>query len=288
MKPPSERQSLPVRLPADLHRRLKERAESLETSMNTLVEAGVRHVLDAAEVKLSSGAGSADAREDLVVAALSGEIGALKGIAQHYGNLGLTNLSSLLYGLSAEVAAATDPKAASKELVRTASRLPRQKRDIAVGLFRAALRHNPENEVAKNHLGQALYFAGEYKEAVKQLASVRDRDNHAKLFHGWASLHLAREAANRSATTRARDEIVVSLEAWAFGSHDARERGRWLRQVAQLDGLGADYQQTVDELLAYANDNTSWLEVSRADLTTASTTSLAEDLADLGTASTAT
>lgn len=287
MKPVLERQSLPVRLPVDLHRRLKERAESLETSMNTLVEAGVRNVLDGGEIKLPSKSGATDAREDLVLAALSGEIGALKGIAQHYRNLGLLNLSSLLYGLSAEVTAMTDPKFASKELLRTAS-WPRQKRDLAIALLRAALRHNPENEVAKNHLGQALYFAGDYKEAIEQLASVRERDNHARLFHGWASLHIAREADNRSATTRARDEIVVALQAWAFGSQDHRMRDRWLRQVAQLDSLGADYQQTVDELLTYANDNTSWPEVSRDDLAIPATAaSLAEDLADSGTSSTA-
>lgn len=282
MKASPDRKSIPVRLPAEIHERLKERAESVGTSMNNLVEAGVRNVLDGGEIKLSSDPGAADAREELVIAALSGEIGALKGTAQHYGNLGLHNLSALLYGLSAEVTAPTDPKLASKELVRTASRLPRQKREVSLGLLRAALRHNPENEVAKNHLGQIAYFAGDYKEAVKQLASVRERDNHAKLFHGWASLHIAREADNRSATTRARDEIVVALEAWAFGNQDSRARTKWLNQVAQLDRLGTDFQQTVDELLAFANDNTAWATVSRTDLPAATPTSLDEDLADLG------
>lgn len=283
MKPVSERQSMPLRLPGDLHRQLKERAEKDGVSMNDLAVAGVRNVLDGVvEITPSPGPGVPDAREDLVMAALSSEIGALKGIAQHYGNLGLLNLSSLLYGLAAELTASTDPKQASKELVRTANALPRRKRDLALGLLQIALRHNPENEVAKNHLGQALYFAGDYKEAARHLASVRERDNHAKLFHGWASLHLARETDNRSATTRARDEIVTALQAWAFGSHDQRERARWLRQVGQLERLGADYQQTVDELLSYANDNTSWPEVSRGDLAATTTTSLADDLADLG------
>lgn len=280
VKPTPDRKSIPVRLPAELHERLKERAESIGASMNQLVEAGIRLVLDKGEIKLPADPGVADARVDLVVAALSGDIGALKGIAQHYGNLGFYNLSSLLYGLSAEVTAGTHPKLASKELVRTGSRR-NLNREVAVELLRAALRHNPENEVAKNHLGQFAYFAGDYKEAVRQLASVRERDNHAKLFHGWASLHLARQAENRTATTRARDEIVVALEAWAFGSQDAMARPRWLTQVAELNRLGADYQQTVDELLAFANDNTNWLEVSRADLPTATSRSLADDLASL-------
>lgn len=282
MKPTADRKSIPVRLPAETHERLKQRAESVGTSMNTLVEAGVRNVLDGGEIRLASDSSVMDAREDLVVAALAGEIGALKGMAQHYSNLGLHNLSGLLYGLSAELTAATDAKTASKELVRTATRLPRgPRRELAVALLQAALRHNPENEVAKNHLGQMAYFAGDYAEALKQLASVRERDNHAKLFHGWASLHIARDADNRSATTRARDEIVVALEAWAFGSQDARARGSWLNQVAQLDRLGPDYQQTVDELLAFANDNTAWATVSRGDLPTTASTTLAEGLADL-------
>ncbi len=171
-----EPKAFQVRIPADVNARLDALSKSSRMSKNKLVEAGVRHVVDGESVVLSAELGATDAREELVLAALSGEIGALKGTAQHYGNLGLHNLSALLYGLSAEVAAARDPKLASKELVRTATRLPRQKREIALGLLRAALRHNPENEVAKNHLGQMAYFASDYREAVKQLASVRERD----------------------------------------------------------------------------------------------------------------
>lgn len=277
MKPAAEQKAFQVRLPGDVHPWLDAHSKSTGKSMNALVVESLRRSRDGDAI-------IPDAREDLVVAALSEEIGALKGVAQHYGNLGLLNLSTLLYGLSAEMTAATDPKLASKELIRTASRLP-QRSELSIGVLRAALRHNPENEVAKNRLGQAMYFAGEYAQAVKYLASVRERDNHAKLFHGWASLHIARAADNRSASTQARNEIVVALEAWAFGNHDSRERARWLRQVAQLDKLGADYRQTVDELLDYANDNTSWAQVSREDLPIAAPTSLADDLEDLGSES---
>lgn len=255
-----------VRLPADLHERLVDRKNSTPYSMNQLVEYGVRKLLDEDQIVPPSEPGAADASEDLVVAALAGEVGALKGIAKHYGNLGLQNLSGLLYGLSAEVMAASDSKLASKELARTASRFLRHKRELAIALLRAALRHNPQNDVAKNLLGQALYFAGGYAEAAQYLASVRDRDNRARLFHGRATLHLARTADNRSDAKRARDEIVAALEAWAFGSQDARDRASWLRQVAEIDRLGDEFRQTVDELLEYANDNTSWQEVSRADL----------------------
>lgn len=270
----AEPKKFQVRLPNDVAPWLETHSASTGKPMNTLIVESLRRSRDGDAI-------IPDAREELVVAALSAEIGALKGVAQHYGNLGLLNLSTLLYGLSAEMTAATDRKLASKELVRTASRLP-QRSELSIGVLRAALRHNPDNEVAKNRLGQKLYFAGEYEEAVGYLEHVRKRDDHAKLFHGWASLHIARGADNRSASIDARREIVEALESWAFGNHDSRERARWLRQVAQLDKLGTDYQQTVGELLDYANDNTSWAEVSRADLPTAAPTSLADDLEDLG------
>lgn len=245
--------------------------------MNQLVEAGVRNVLDGGEIVLPSEPGATDANEDLVVAALAGEVGALKGIARHYGNVGLVNLSALLYGMSAEVVAVSDPKLASKELARTGSRFLRNKRELAIALLRAALHHNPQNEVAKNLLGQALYFAGSYAEAAQYLASVRDRDNRARLFHGRAALYLARDSDNRPDVKRAREEIAAALEAWAFGSQDARERTSWLRQVAEIDRLGDEFRQTVDELLEYANDNTSWQEVSRADLAAPAATGEAPD-----------
>lgn len=262
----TELKAFQVRLPADLHKRLSDRKDSTPFSMNQLVEAGVRSLLDGGEIVLPSEPGAKDANEDLVVAALAGDVGALKGIARHYGKLGLANLSGLLYGLSAEIMATSDPKLASKELARTASLFSRHNRELTIALLRTSLRHNPQNEVAKNLLGQALYFAGNYAEAVQHLASVRDRDNRAKLFHGRASLSLALDADNRSDAKRARDEIVAALEAWAFGNQDTRERARWLRQVGEIDRLGSEFRQTVDELLDYANDNTSWPEASRADL----------------------
>jgi hypothetical protein len=273
---------LQVRLPADVYLQLKGKAEESgkSTSMNRLVEIAVRKLLDDDALIPAPSAGASDSREGAVVSALTGDIGALKGIAQHYGNSGLVNLSSLLYGLAAEITSATDPKAASKELVQTAGRLPAQRRELTITLLRVALQHNPQNEVAKNLLGQQLYFAKDFREAVGFLEVVRDRDNRAKLFHGLASLHLARAASNASAATRARGEIVDALEAWAFGNRDARERARWIRQVAQLAQFGADFRQTVDELLAYANDNTSWLEISRADIAPLMTspTEAAEDV----------
>lgn len=270
MPSPDDRKPFPARLPAELHEALKARAKELpDITMNDLVILGIRNVLEGAELTVVTDSEMTDARMDLVVSAIGGEVGALKGAAQHFVNLGRTNLASLLYWMSAELIARDDPKAAAKELIRSADAAPRNARPISLALLRAALRHNPSSEVAKNRLGQLLYFEGDYEGAVEHLGPVRDRDNHAKLFHGWACLELALAQGNRAATTRAREEIVNALEAWAFGDRDPRSRRSWLKQVGKLAAKGSEYRQTVEELVAYANDNTSWSQVTDADIAAA-------------------
>lgn len=267
MAAPDDRKPFPARLPPELHEALKARAGELpDITMNDLVVLGIRNVLEGAELVVVTDSEMTDARTDLVVAAIGGEVGALKGTAQHFLNLGRSNLGNLLYWMSAELIARTDPKLAAKELIRSADSTPRNARPIAIALLRAALRHNPSSEVAKNRLGQLLYFEGDYAGAAEHLAPVRDRDNHAKLFHGWASLELASRQGNRAAMTRAREEIVNALEAWAFGDRDPRRRSSWLKQVAKLAAKGPEYRQTVEELVAYANDNTSWDPVSGTEV----------------------
>jgi tetratricopeptide (TPR) repeat protein len=263
---------------------LKARAKELpDITMNDLVILGIRNVLEGAELTVVTDSEMTDARTDLVVSAIGGEVGAVKGAAQHFVNLGRANLASLLYWMSAEMIARDDPKQAAKELIRSADSTPRQSRPIAIALLRAALRHNPSSEVAKNRLGQFLYFEGDYAGAVEHLASVRERDNHAKLFHGWASLELATAQENRAAATRAREEIVNALEAWAFGERDPRSRSSWLKQVAKLAGKGPDYRQTVEELIAYANDNTSWNPISTTEVADTDEGADDNEIADLGT-----
>ncbi len=276
----SKAKAFQVRLPADLHSRLDGKAKSLGTSMNKLVEEGVRNVLDGGDVVLLSGDESIDVDKDVVVAALAGDVDALKRGAKHFENLRLFNLSSLLYGLAAERLAPLDRKRASKELVRSALNLNNAPADISIGLFRMAIRLSPENEVAKNLLGQKLYYVGQYSEAVEYLAVVRERDNRARLFHGFASLEIAQETDNKAALDRAGNEIVTALQAWAFGSHDQRERARWLRQVGKLDQSVPEFHKRVDALLEYANDNTSWNAVSRRDLSARSSVRLTEDVGE--------
>jgi tetratricopeptide (TPR) repeat protein len=256
-----EVQPFAARLPRDLHNALKERAADLGgASMNDVVVAALRTALEGAELAVVGTSGDfGDARLDLACVAVEGDIAALKGIARHYENLGRHNLSCVLYAAAARLVASSDPVAASRELVTTASQAQRRRRpELAKVLLRTAIDLHPTNLVAQNRLGQLLYFAGDFKAAVKYLAPVKERDNHARLFHGWSMLRLALDAGDRVGATRAREEIVAAMETWAFGERDPRARDSWLRQLVELDRLGEDYRQAVDELLRYANENSGW------------------------------
>jgi tetratricopeptide (TPR) repeat protein len=274
-----DRKPFPVRLPPELHQALKARAESLpDITMNDLVIAGVRHVLGE-ELTVVTGSEMSDAKTELTIAAIEGDSTKLFGIARHYENLGRLNLACLLYWSAAESLARSDPKAAAKELVTTAN-LARHRRPLAIALLRSALRWNPSNEVAKNRLGQFLYWEGEYESALEHLAPVIGRDNHAKLFHGWAELRLAIAQNNRAGMTRGREEIANALETWAFGERDPKQREGWLRQVAELADLGPEFRQTVLELIEYASDNTSWAVITEDDVASSKRSSAGPELQD--------
>lgn len=278
-----EVQPFAARLPRDLHNALKERAADLGgASMNDVVVAALRTALEGAELAVVATSGDfGDARLDLACAAVEGDIAALKGIARHYENLGRHNLSCVLYAAAARLVASSDPVAASRELVTTASQAQRRRRsELAKVLLRTAIDLHPTNLVAQNRLGQLLYFAGDFKAAVEYLAPVKERDNHARLFHGWSMLRLALDAGDRVGATRAREEIVAAMETWAFGERDPSARDSWLRQLVELDRLGEDYRHAVDELLRYANENSGWHpSLSRADFKAVSREPAGPDMA---------
>lgn len=252
----------PARLPAGLKRALADKADALPgTSMNDLVVLGVRHVVEGSDLVVTT-SGVADAREDLVVAAIGRGIGPAKGIAQHYVDAGQPNLGSLLYWVAAQMQA--DEKEAAKELVRSAEQVKKRSRPIAIALLRAALDCNPASHVAKNRLGQLLYFDGDYAGAKALLESVRDDDNYAKLFYGWSTLELAGD--DRSEITRAREEIAVALRRWALGDHYSESREKWLDHVRDLKARGSEFDQAVEDLVEYANDNSSWKRIDKSEI----------------------
>lgn len=252
----------PARLPSDLKKALADKAEALPgTSMNDLVVLGVRHVVEGTDLIVRP-SGVVDAHEDLVVLTLEGEIGPAKGIARHYVETGQHNLGALLYWVAARMQ--TDRRVTATELVRSADQIRKRSRPIAKALLRAALEHNPASDVAKNRLGQLLCFEGDYEGAVELLDRVREDDNYAKLFYGWATLELA--AGNQNEATRARDEIVVALRRWALGQRSPDSREKWLDHVARLKARGPEFERAVGDLVAYANDNASWTPIAMSEI----------------------
>ncbi|MBM4023167.1 MAG: tetratricopeptide repeat protein [Planctomycetes bacterium] len=250
----------PARLPPDLKKALSERAEALGKSMNDLVVLGVRNVLEATPLDLTPSAVE-DAHEDLVVLTIEGEIGPAKGIAGHYAELHQHNLSALLYWMASRMQ--TDPRLIATELVRSADGVRKRSSRIAKALLKSALEYNPASDVAKSRLGQLLYFEGDYAGAIELLDRVREDDNYAKLFHGWATLELAlREGGS---TVAAREEIVVAMRRWALGQRSPENRERWLANLARLWEHGPDFERLVADLVSYANDNSSWALIKVED-----------------------
>jgi len=261
-----------ARLPPDLKKGLAEKAEALPgTSMNDLVVLGVRHVVEGGDLVVTP-SGVADAHEDLVVLAIEGEIGPAKGIARHYVDTGQHNLGALLYWVTARMQ--SDPRVIATELVRSADEIRKRSRAIAKAMLRDALRHNPASDVAKSRLGQLLYFEGDYQGAIELLERVREDDNYAKLCYGWSTLELASDSSTEA--IRARDEIVVALRRWALGQRSPASREKWLDQVARLMARGPAFEQAVDDLVAYANDNASWAPIAMSEIKSSSRSTTSE------------
>lgn len=258
--------SFPARLGEDLHERLRTYADENDVRMNDVVIAGVRTILEGERAPVVASADLADARTDLACAAVQREIGALKGIAKHLENMGQLNLSCVVYAAAAEVIGHDDPALAARELVTTADHAEKRRQsELAMALLQTALVWQPDNLVAHNRLGQLCFYRQQFDEAIDHLARVRDRDNRARLFHGWSTLYVAEKDGQPLVAEQGRDEVRHALETWAFGSRDSRERDRWLRQVLTLDALGGDYAEVASELVAFANGNTSWPRIDLED-----------------------
>jgi hypothetical protein len=251
----------PARLPAQLKEALDRKARALGTSMNELVVIGVRNVVEGSDLIVAP-SGVVDAHEDLVLFAIEGEIGPAKGIARHYMESGQPRLGALLYWFAAQMQ--TDPREKAKELVRSAGQIRDLSRPIAIALLRAALECNPASDVAKSRLGQILHYEGDHAGAKAMLESVRADDNYARLSYGWSCLELAGE--DQEAARSATDEIAVSLRRWALGDSSPVSRNKWINQVARLKDRGSRFQQTVEDLINYSNDNASWKPINMAEI----------------------
>ncbi len=271
-EPAASEKRINIPLPVETHQALRQRAGSLGLTMYELAARAIEAALEDGTVSVNVDPSLGDVPIDEAIAAISGDAAAPAAIARQYLALGKPQLAAVMTTVAAERAArgsdadAGDPARASRELTRFAG-----KRELARGmkiaLLERALTIHGQNLVASNLLGQQLYFDRQYSRAIEHLAAVRDRDNRARLFHGFAVLTLALDASDDTRAKDGRNEVVEALEAWSFGNRDPQERSAWLRQLTKLDASSPDFTHTVDELIEYANMNADWNEpISRADV----------------------
>lgn len=259
------RQSLSVRLPLAVHRGLYELRKQTGTSMNSLITQAVVALLEQPDLLpvIEADINSQIARD--AVRQNPSSIGPLKGIAKHLRNRNQIALAGVLWAAAARLVAAQDgPEAAARDLSRSASVCEPSHPELAVALHEEALKLDPANLTAANRLGQLLHHQAQrhgddiarYRDAERYLAQVTFVDNHAKLFHGWAALHVARADGDVERQQRALGELEEALKSWAFGQGDGRERGRWLRQARRLSAIGFDDE--AETLIDFANRNSHW------------------------------
>lgn len=265
------RRNFSVRLPEELYGRLEALAERTGESMNKLVGTAVALLVkspDLAPSAVASDINSQIARDALRQGPEA--IAPLKGIAKHASNRDQIALACVLWAAAARLIASTDgPAAASQELGHSAVVAETSNRvELAVALYEEALRLDPNNLEVANRLGQRLHHLAQqngdnierYRQAEQHLARVTFVDDHAKLFHGWAALHVARADGDHLAEERALGEIDEALKRWAFGKRDGSERSSWLRQIERLRAIGLAGK--AQALVEFANQNARWDPIS--------------------------
>lgn len=272
---PGKLRNFSVRLPEDLYDELRALSDQAGRSMNKLIGDAVAAFVDRPDLALTSAPSDINPRiaQDAVRQGPDA-IGPLKGIAKHASNRGQMALAAVLYAAAARLIDEKDgSETASSDLARSAMAAEQSRYyELAVALYEEALRLNTNNLEAANRLGQRLHHLAatqgddieRYRRSADLLARVTFVDNHAKLFHGWSALHVARADGDRYTEERAVAEIEEALKAWAFGQRSDRERPRWLRQIRQL--VGAGLRSNADSLVTFANDNASWRRIDPEDI----------------------
>src|SRR6266511_86542 len=261
---PGALRNFSVRLPADLYRELAALRDRTGESMNKLIGDAVAVFVDRPDLALTSAPSDINARiaQDAVRQSTDA-IAPLKGIAKHASNRGQMALASVLYAAAPRLIREKDgSETASMELARSAMAAEQSRYyELAVALYEEALHLNPNNLEAANRLGQRLHHLAasqgddvdRYRRAADQLARVTFVDNHAKLFHGWSAMYVARADGDPYAEERAVAEIEEALKAWAFSQRADDQRRSWLRHVQRLVRAGlSEHAQT---LIAFANSN---------------------------------
>lgn len=271
----ARRRNFSVRLTQPLYEQLEQLGKGRGESMNKLVGSAVATLVGQPELAPTAGAADVNAQIARDAVRQGPEaIGPLKGIAKHANNRDQVALACVLWAAAARLVAATDGlEEASQELAHSAAVAEASNHlELAVALYEEALRLDPHNLDATNRLGQRLHHLAQkhhddvdrYREAERLLARVTFVDNHAKLFHGWSALHLARADGDRDLEDHALAEITEALKSWAFGQRADQERTSWLRHVRRL--LSADLDERAEALVEFANRNARWTPISDKDV----------------------
>lgn len=272
------RAAMSVRFPEPLHRELRSRSAKEGVPMNELVARAVADLL--ARPDLSPAPTTDDVSSQIAqdaVAMTESAIGPLKGIAKHSLNKGHVAMASVLYAAAARLVRQQDgDEVASLELAHTADVIEGANHyELAVALWREAVRLDPNNLGAVNRLGQRLHHLAQrggddvdrYREAERLLGRATFVDNYAKLFHGWSKFFVARADGDVEGQHQARNEVIEALKQWAFGTRDGVARRGWIRQLKRLARAGLNDE--VRELVEFANRNAGWDPIGPDELSEA-------------------
>jgi hypothetical protein len=93
-------------------------------------------------------------------------------------------------------------------------------------------------------------------------------DNRSSLFLGWSLLFVGLESGDEATVGEGLSQVVNALRTWSYNAPRS-ERSSWLRQLRRLASLGERFLPEVEQLIAFANANNQWREVTMADLASA-------------------
>lgn len=257
-----------VRVPRSLHRRLADNAEREGSSLNQLVNVILARGLEQPREAIEASAAE-DIHEDLAALAVrSGpqSIGPLKGIAGFLRDRGDVRVACLLYAFAGTRIDQTEGhESASREFGMAAALARRHgSNNLAEALLRESVRRDPTNLRSLSALGQLLHHNGRYEEAAEFLEHAADVDNHAKLFLGWSLLLAGLEEHDDERVAAGATQLGEALRKWAYGNHNATDRGSWIRQVQRLRALGLRFADQTRQLVDFANANAGWGEIDFA------------------------
>jgi transcriptional regulator with XRE-family HTH domain len=215
---------------------------------------------------------AADIPLGVALAAIDGgtRVSALRSIATSARDRGQIQLACVLYALAAEASLDDEGKQGAAQALGATGGLARKHHAsrLAEVLWRRSLEFDPTNIRSRSALGQLLHHRGNYREAIEHLRMVAPVDNRSSLFLGWSLLFVGLDRGDEAAVGEGLSQVVNALRTWSYNAPRV-ERSPWLRQLRRLASLGERFLPEVEQLIAFANANNQWREVTMADLASA-------------------